>query len=64
MKLITHFLALSILLFSPLSISAQTLQYMLVNNQGAVILKNLDISACRAHLGNKAKDGWSCVPQQ
>lgn len=64
MKKIIQLVSIIILVFSSLSISAQTLKYMLVNNQGVVIFKGLDINACKAHLGNKAKDGWSCVPQQ
>lgn len=42
---------------------SQTLKYMLVNGQGVVIFKDMDISSCRAHLGDKAKDGWACVAQ-
>ncbi len=55
---------MTILILTSLRINAQTLKYMLVNNQGVVVFKGLDINACKAHLGNKAKDGWSCVPQQ
>lgn len=49
-------------IFAP-TINAQTLKYMLVNGQGVVLFRDLDISGCQTHLGDKAKDGWSCVPQ-
>jgi hypothetical protein len=45
-------------------VSAQTLKYMLVNSQGVVVFRDMDISSCRAHLGDRAKDGWACVAQQ
>ena len=64
MKKIAQILTVSILVFLSLSGYAQTLKYMLVNNQGVVIFTDLDIASCRAHLGTRAKDGWACVPQQ
>jgi hypothetical protein len=63
MKKFAYFFA-SILVFLSLSSNAQTLKYMLVDSFGNVVFKDLDRNGCLAHLGNKAKDGWSCVPQQ
>jgi len=63
MKMFACFFASMLVLLS-LSINAQTLQYMLVDSQGNVVFKDLNRSSCLMHLGDRAKDGWSCVPQR